>query len=288
MSKFIYSFGNGQAEGMISDVALLGNKGVRLAEMTRIGLPVPPGFTISTEACQAYFKAGNVLSKDLELEIQQAIVHLNETVASSTSMKKACFGDNTNPLLVSIRSGAPVSMPGMMDTLLNVSLNNKAIQGLASHFNNRQFAYKTYLALIQKYGEIILGISTEIFITEGRFFLECAGVSTIDELSLEQLKRLAAKYRSVICTYSHHKFLQDPHKQMLAAIKAIFNSWNSPRAKIYREANNIPHDGGTAATVQAMVYGNLDNMSATGVVFTRSPSTGKPGLYGECLVKAQV
>ena len=274
--KYIYSFS--EADGSMKN--LLGGKGANLAEMTNLGLPVPPGFVISTEGCLDYIKKDYLLPKEIKENLSSYINELEK----KTDKK---FGDYQNPLLVSVRSGAAISMPGMMDTILNLGLNDKVVEGLAEKTDNRRFAYDCYRRLIQMYGEVVLGIKGYRFSHHLNRFKEEVGVEKDPELTVEDLKRLIADFKDIIKREADTTFPQDPEEQLVGAIEAVFKSWNNKRAIIYREANNISHELGTAVNVQAMVFGNTGEESGTGVLFTRNPSTGENTIYGEFLKNAQ-
>ncbi len=277
--KYVYFFANGEAEGNAQMRNLLGGKGANLHEMTRIGIPVPPGFTISTEACVYFFKTGRV-PEGLEEEVT-AHLHRLEKVTG----KK--FGDNINPLLVSVRSGARVSMPGMMDTILNLGLTDESVEGLAKQTNNVRFAYDAYRRFIQMFSETAKGIKHELFEKELDKAKKEAGVEADSELGPDQLKKLVQKYKEIYKSETGEEFPQDPWKQLWEAIIAVFNSWNSDRAVEYRKLNKIPDDWGTAVNVVAMVFGNMGEDSGTGVAFSRDPMTGENQFYGEFLPNAQ-
>ena len=258
---------------------LLGGKGANLAEMTRLGLPVPPGFTITTEACIEYLQHGK-FPLDLEIQVTNALSELEDV------MQKR-LGDIDNPLLVSVRSGAAYSMPGMMETILNVGLNDISVQGLAKTSNNERFAWDAYRRLIQMYGKTALDIDGERFAT----LLDSAkvkqGASVDSELSAESLKELVTQYKQVIIVESGREFPQDPRMQLNDSIRAVFESWNTERAQLYRRRERIPENLGTAVNIGTMVFGNLGSDSGTGVCFTRDPATGSPGIYGDYLQNAQ-
>jgi len=260
--KYIYFFEEGNKD--MKD--LLGGKGAGLSEMTNIGLPVPPGFTITTEACKEYIKKGT-FPEELWDQVISSMKKLEEK-----SGKK--FGDQNNPLLVSVRSGAPVSMPGMMDTVLNVGLNDKTVLGLKEKTNNERFAYDAYRRLIQMFGKIVLGIPGNLFDeTMENKKIKYKAKNDVD-LNAKALKELVEDFKQIIKSQGK-EFPQDPYKQLELSIRAVFESWNNERAKVYRKINNIPEDLGTAVSVVMMVFGNMGFDSATGVAFTRNPSTGK-------------
>ena len=274
--KWVYAFEEGSKEMRL----LLGGKGSGLAEMTRLGIPVPPGFTVTTEACVWYFKHGNKFPEGLK---EQVIEHMKKL---EKKMGKK-FGDNNNPLLVSVRSGAPVSMPGMMDTVLNLGLNDVSVEGLAKQTNNPRFAYDSYRRFLMMFSDIVLGIDRHKFEKLLEEEKKKEGVKYDAELSVDALKRLVQKYKELIKKEIGRDFPQDPWEQLFMAIEAVFRSWNNKRAIAYREHQGIPHDWGTAANVQTMVFGNMGWDSGTGVMFTRDPSTGEKKPYGEILLNAQ-
>ena len=280
IGKMIYYFGDGKAEGNNEMKDLLGGKGAGLAEMTNSGVPVPPGFTIVTEACKLFYENGMQLPPVFEKELQDNIAKLEK----STGMK---LGDKNNPLLVSVRSGAKFSMPGMMDTILNLGLNDETIEGLIKKTENDRFVYDSYRRFIQMYGNVVLGIDKSEFeeILEDRKKKQRAKLDT--ELGVNDLKFIIKKYKELIKAKSGEDFPLSPTEQLAQARDAVFKSWNNPRAITYRHLNNIPSDLGTAVNVQAMVFGNMGETSATGVGFTRDPSTGKKEFYGEYLANAQ-
>ncbi len=276
MKKLIYDFSQGSRE--MKD--LLGGKGANLSEMTSIGLPIPPGFVLTTEACLEYFENNSSISQELE---QQIFEHL-ETLEEKTGKK---LGDPDDPLLVSIRSGAVVSMPGMMDTVLNIGLNDDTVEGLSKRTNNPRFAYDSYRRLLQMFGEVVLGITSHKFSHALEEVKEENDISKDTEMSVENLQKVIKNYKDIIARESEKSFPQDPQEQMLEAIRAVFDSWNNQRAKSYRKLNDIPDDLGTAVNVQTMVFGNIGENSGTGVAFTRNPSTGENEVYGEFLSNAQ-
>ena len=273
--KWVYDF----EEGSKDMKNLLGGKGAGLAEMTRIGLPVPPGFTITTEACKEYLKIGK-LSEEIK---EQTLEHLKKL--EEKSGKK--FGDVKNPLLVSVRSGAPISMPGMMDTILNLGLNDETVEGLKDLTNNERFAYDSYRRFIQMFGNVVMGIPHEEFEAILDKYKEENGLKSDTELTPEMLKNIIADYKELYKKHTGKDFPQDPMEQLFTAIEAVFKSWNNERAIAYRKINKISDDLGTAVNIVMMVFGNMGDDSATGVAFTRNPSTGEKGIYGEYLVNAQ-
>ncbi len=276
MKKLIYDFSQGSTE--MKD--LLGGKGANLSEMSNLGLPIPPGFVLTTEACLEYFDNDSSISEEME---KQIFDHL-ESLEEKTGKK---FGDPENPLLVSIRSGAVVSMPGMMDTVLNIGLNDETVEGLSEKTNNPRFAYDSYRRLLQMFGEVVLGITAHKFSRALEDIKEDNNITSDTELSVENLQTIIEQYKNIISSSSNKPFPQKPKEQMLAAIRAVFDSWNNERAKSYRRLNNIPDDLGTAVNVQTMVFGNIGKNSGTGVAFTRNPSTGENKVYGEFLSNAQ-
>lgn len=285
-TKYVYYFGGGKAEGNAKMKDLLGGKGANLAEMTNLGLPVPPGFTITTEVCTYYYKHKQTYPKELYQQVKDALKKVEKEM-------NARFGDTDNPLLVSVRSGARASMPGMMDTVLNLGLNDKTVQGLIKQSNNPRFAYDAYRRFVAMYGDVVLGLKPEgkDDIDPFEEILEAKkkakDVQFDVELDTDDLKELVQEYKEVIKSKLNVEFPEDPEEQLWGAIGAVFGSWNNNRAVIYRKLNNIPDWWGTAVNVQAMVYGNLSEDSGTGVAFTRNPATGDNKLYGEFLMNAQ-
>ena len=275
--KYVYAF----KEGNASMRNLLGGKGANLAEMTNLGLPIPQGFTVTTEACTEYYNCGKKISKEIEEEIFKAIGELEKNQGKK-------FGDNEDPLLVSVRSGARASMPGMMDTILNLGLNDEAVEGFAKKTNNPRFAYDSYRRFIQMYSDVVMEVNKSFFEKIIDELKEELGVHYDTELNVDDLKELVKRFKKI---YSDHmngeEFPQDAREQLMGAVKAVFRSWDNPRAIVYRRMNDIPGDWGTAVNVQAMVFGNMGDTSGTGVAFTRNPSTGEKGIYGEYLINAQ-
>lgn len=280
MKKYVYSFGDGQAEGSGADKDLLGGKGAGLAEMARIGIPVPPGFTITTEACVHYIEKGGELPQGLDGEEKQALALLEERTGTR-------LGDPERPLLVSVRSGAKFSMPGMMDTILNLGLNDKTVAGLERRTEDSRFAYDTYRRLLMMFGDVVLGIERDHFENLMRKKKQEKGVESDLDLDAVDLKELTDSYKDLIAREHSGGFPQDPLDQLHMARDAVFRSWNNPRAKYYRKQHGIPEDLGTAVNVQTMVFGNLGPGSGTGVGFTRNPASGAHELYGEFLSNAQ-
>ncbi|MCX7832173.1 MAG: pyruvate, phosphate dikinase [Actinobacteria bacterium] len=273
--KYVFDFEEGDA----SKKDLLGGKGANLAEMTRLGFPVPPGFTVTTEACKDYLRTGG-FPEGLWDEIVEAVRRLEQ----KTNKK---LGDAENPLLVSVRSGAPLSMPGMMDTVLNLGLNNETVKGLIKNTGDERFAYDSYRRFIQMFSDIVLKVERNIFEKEITKKKEEKGVKLDTELTAEDWKELVERFKEIVREETGEEFPTDPWDQLRKAVEAVFNSWNNPRAQVYRRINKISDDLGTAVNVQAMVFGNMGNDSATGVCFTRNPSTGEKELFGEYLVNAQ-
>ena len=276
MSKYVYMFSEGDATMR----NLLGGKGANLAEMTKIGLPVPQGFTITTEACTKYYEDGKTISDDIIEEINAAIAKTEEIAGKK-------FGDPENPFLVSVRSGARASMPGMMDTILNLGLNDVAVEGVAAKTQNPRFAYDSYRRFIQMFSDVVMGIEKskfEAILDEAK---ETKGVKLDTELDAEDLKKVVVKYKELYKKEMGVEFPQDAKEQLIEAVKAVFRSWDNPRAIVYRRLNDIPSSWGTAVNVQSMVFGNMGNDCGTGVAFTRDPATGEKRLYGEYLMNAQ-
>ncbi|XP_047319353.1 pyruvate, phosphate dikinase, chloroplastic-like [Impatiens glandulifera] len=277
--KRVFAFGKGRSEGNKDMKALLGGKGANLAEMASIGLSVPPGFTISTEACQEYQQLGKNLSDQLWGEVMMGLKIVEKDMGAS-------LGDPFNPLLVSVRSGAAVSMPGMMDTVLNLGLNDQVVRGLAAKSGER-FAYDSYRRFLDMFGDVVMGISHSLFEEKLEKLKHLRGVKLDTELTASDLKELVESYKSVYVEANGEKFPSDPKKQLELAIKAVFDSWDCPRAIKYRTINHITGLMGTAVNIQTMVFGNMGDTSGTGVLFTRNPSTGENKLYGEFLINAQ-
>mgnify|MGYP003125479875 FL=1 len=279
-TKWVYAFGGGDSEGEAGMRELLGGKGANLAEMAKLGLPVPPGFTITTEVCTAYYENDHAYPADLDAQVEASLAKLEATVGKK-------FGDPSNPLLVSVRSGARASMPGMMDTVLNLGLNDETAEGLAKLSGDRRFAYDSYRRFIQMYSDVVLGVDHAVFedILDG--FKDDNDYSLDTELSADDWVHMVAEYKKAAARELGRDFPADPREQLWGAIGAVFGSWMTERAKTYRRLHDIPASWGTAVNVQAMVFGNMGETSATGVAFTRDPSTGDTGYYGEFLVNAQ-
>ena len=275
--KYVYAF----KEGNASMKNLLGGKGANLAEMTNLGLPIPQGFTISTEACTEYYNQGKKISEEIERQIFAAIKELEKEQGKT-------FGDKTDRLLVSVRSGARASMPGMMDTILNLGLNDESVVGFAKKTNNERFAYDSYRRFIQMYSDVVMEVNKSFFEKIIDEIKEQNNVKYDTELTVDNLKELVERFKKVYKDHMHgEEFPQDVKTQLMGAVKAVFRSWDNPRAIVYRRMNDIPGDWGTAVNIQAMVFGNMGNTSGTGVAFTRNPSTGEKGIYGEYLINAQ-
>ena len=275
--KYVYAF----KEGNASMKNLLGGKGANLAEMTNLGLPIPQGFTISTEACTEYYNQGKKISEEIERQIFAAIKELEKEQGKT-------FGDKTDPLLVSVRSGARASMPGMMDTILNLGLNDESVVGFAKKTNNERFAYDSYRRFIQMYSDVVMEVNKSFFEKIIDEIKEQSNVKYDTELTVDNLKELVERFKKVYKDHMHgEEFPQDVKTQLMGAVKAVFRSWDNPRAIVYRRMNDIPGEWGTAVNIQAMVFGNMGNTSGTGVAFTRNPSTGEKGIYGEYLINAQ-
>ena len=277
MTKFVYAFREGNKDMR----NLLGGKGANLAEMTSLGLPIPQGFTVTTEACTDYYNNGEKISSEIEEQIFKALEELEEVQGKK-------FGDTEEPLLVSVRSGARASMPGMMDTILNLGLNDVSVEGFANKTNNPRFAYDSYRRFIQMYSDVVMEVNKSFFEKIIDELKEEKGIVYDTDLTVEDLKELVNRFKKV---YSEHmngeEFPQDPREQLMGAVKAVFRSWDNPRAIVYRRMNDIPGSWGTAVNVQSMVFGNMGETSGTGVAFTRDPATGEKGIYGEYLINAQ-
>jgi pyruvate,orthophosphate dikinase len=282
VTRSVYTFGGGVShdDPRSRDKTVTGGKGANLAEMAQIGLPVPPGFTITTDECIRYLKEGADFSDALRAEVAEASAHIEGAVGKR-------FGDAADPLLVSVRSGARVSMPGMMDTVLNLGLNDATVQGLAATSGDERFAWDSYRRFIQMYSDVVLGLDHGLFEEALEIAKEAKGFYGDTEMQAEDWRALVAEYHRIVEAELGQPFPQDVHEQLWGAIAAVFDSWDSDRAKVYRRLNDIPGDWGTAVNVQAMVFGNMGDTSATGVAFTRDPSTGERAYYGEWLVNAQ-
>ena len=280
MTKCVYAFGGGAAEGGAAMGELLGGKGANLAEMSALGLPVPPGFTLTTEVCNLYTGGDKRYPEGLEAEVSEALAHVEALVG-------ARFGDAGNPLLVSVRSGARASMPGMMDTVLNLGLNDQTVGGLARHSGDERFAYDSYRRFIQMFGDVVLGVEHHHFEEILELHKEDRDVALDTDLDAGDWREVIGEYQDKIVEVTGAPFPQDPNDQLWAAIGAVFGSWMNQRAQTYRRLHGIPEDWGTAVSVQAMVFGNMGEDCATGVAFTRNPSTGENAFYGEYLANAQ-
>ncbi len=278
--KMVYYFGGGKAEGRADMKMLLGGKGANLAEMTNLGLPVPPGITITTEVCKEYYQLGQQFPEGMWEQVLEGLKKIEAEMGKK-------FGDKENPLLVSVRSGAPVSMPGMMDTILNLGLNDETVEGLAKSTGNERFAWDSYRRFIQMFGDVVMGIPHDKFERILEEKKKEVGAKHDVDLTAEDLKDIVKRYKELVKEETGKEFPQDPYEQLKMAIKAVFDSWNNPRAIKYREINKIPEDYGTAVNIVAMVFGNMGDTSGTGVAFTRNPSTGENVFYGEYLKNAQ-
>jgi len=280
MSKFIFSFGDKKTKKISNSRNILGGKGANLAEMARLGLPVPPGFTISTKMCEIFYKNNKKLTSKVKAEIKKELKKIE-------IITKKKFGENSNPLLISVRSGSRVSMPGMMDTILNLGLNDKTVSALSKKTLNDRFAKDSYRRFIQMYSNVVMGVETHHFEEMIDNYKLTKGVLQDTELNSEDWDGLINNFKKLIKEKTKRSFPQDVHEQLFGAINAVFLSWESKRAKIYRKLNHIPGDWGTAVNVQSMVFGNMGNDCATGVAFTRNPSTGENKFFGEYLINAQ-
>ena len=283
MTQYVYRFGGGVSDGdetVRGNKNILGGKGANLDGMASIGLPVPPGFTITTEMCTTYYANGQSFPDSVRAEVANGLAHIEQVTGK-------CFGDPANPLLVSVRSGARVSMPGMMDTVLNLGLNDQTVEGLAASSGDARFAWDSYRRFIQMYADVVLELDHGAFEEALEIAKEDRGFYLDTELSADDLKALVTEYKRLVAAEWGKPFPQDVHDQLWGAVGAVFGSWESDRAKVYRRLNNIPGDWGTAVNVQAMVFGNMGETSATGVAFTRDPATGENAFYGEYLINAQ-
>ena len=280
MTKYVYRFGGGANDGGAGNKNLLGGKGANLDGMASIGLPVPPGFTISTEMCTRYYQDGEVFPDSLKAEVAEGLAHIEGVTGKK-------FGDAADPLLVSVRSGARVSMPGMMDTVLNLGLNDETVQGLAQVSGDERFAWDSYRRFVQMYSDVVLGLDHDAFEEALEIMKEDNGFFSDTEMEAKHWKALVGEYKALVEDQWGKPFPQDVNDQLWGAVAAVFGSWQSERAKVYRRLNDIPSEWGTAVNVQAMVFGNMGDTSATGVAFTRNPSTGENLYYGEFLINAQ-
>jgi pyruvate,orthophosphate dikinase len=280
MTQWVYGFGGGSADGDASMKNLLGGKGANLAEMSSLGLPVPPGFTVTTEACVHYYANGETYPTDLAAQVQAGLAKVEQITGKR-------FGDAANPLLVSVRSGARASMPGMMDTVLNLGLNDETVEGLAALSGDRRFAFDSYRRFITMYSNVVLGLGHDLFEEVLDDHKDRLGVTVDTDLDAGDWEKVVADYKTVVERELGQGFPQDPNDQLWGAVGAVFASWMNDRAKFYRRMHDIPESWGTAVNVQSMVFGNMGQTSATGVAFTRNPSTGEARLYGEFLINAQ-
>ncbi|AHZ86378.1 pyruvate, phosphate dikinase [Bdellovibrio bacteriovorus] len=278
--KFVYFFAAGDSEGNAGMKNILGGKGANLAEMTSLGIPVPPGFTISTEICAHFYEAGGKLPDWVRPAVQESMNKVESKIGKK-------FGDVNNPLLVSVRSGARASMPGMMDTILNLGLNDQTVEGLAKSSNNPRFAWDSYRRFIQMYSDVVMGMNSSLLEVTLEDMKEEKHYKLDTEMTVDDLKLLVKKFKDLVHQMTGQSFPADPWEQLWGAISAVFHSWNTPRAITYRELHSIPAAWGTAVNVQSMVFGNMGDDSATGVAFTRNPSTGEKAFYGEFLINAQ-
>ncbi|MBN9001481.1 MAG: pyruvate, phosphate dikinase, partial [Rhizobiales bacterium] len=278
--KWVYTFGDGKAEGRSSMRDLLGGKGANLAEMANLGLPVPPGFTIPTSVCTYFYAHDKSYPKELKAQVDQALAYVGKLTGKG-------FGDIKNPLLVSVRSGARASMPGMMDTVLNLGLNDETVESLAALSGDRRFAYDSYRRFITMYSDVVLGLEHHHFEEILDIFKDSKGYTLDTDVTGDEWVELVGQYKRAVAEETGRDFPQDPHDQLWGAIGAVFSSWMNARAVTYRKLHDIPESWGTAVNVQAMVFGNMGETSATGVAFTRNPSTGEGKLYGEFLINAQ-
>ena len=283
--KYVYQFGTTKTEGDATQRNLLGGKGANLAEMARLGLPVPAGFTITTEACAYYYKSGSAYPRELKKQVAASIKQVEKAMG-------ARFGDANNPLLLSVRSGARVSMPGMMETVLDLGLNDEIVAGYAKRSGDERFCFDVYRRFVQMYGDVVMGLRPESNeIDPFEEILEkkkqVRGIELDNQLEAVDLKDLVSEFKALIRKRLKRSFPEDPSEQLWGAVGAVFGSWHGARAIRYREIEGIPHSWGTAVNVQAMVYGNMGDDSASGVAFTRNPSTGEKKLYGEYLINAQ-
>ena len=281
--KYLYYFSEGNDAFGGDKVTMkntLGGKGAGLAEMTAAGMPVPQGFTITTDACTQYYADGRQINDEITADIFEHLKGLEEITGKK-------FGDNTNPLLVSVRSGARQSMPGMMDTILNLGLNDEAVEGLAKKTGNARFAYDCYRRFVQMFADVVMMVPKSLFEVEIDKMKEAKGVKNDVDLTADDLKELVGTFKKIYEENEGRPFPQDPRDQLIEAVKAVFRSWDNPRANVYRKMNEIPYEWGTAVNVQQMAFGNSGDRSGTGVAFTRDPATGAKKLMGEYLINAQ-
>ncbi|HEY0440858.1 MAG TPA: PEP/pyruvate-binding domain-containing protein, partial [Xanthobacteraceae bacterium] len=280
MQQWVYTFGDGKAEGAAGLRDLLGGKGANLAEMANLGLPVPPGFTITTEVCSHFYANGRSYPKELAAQVAAALDHVSRITGKT-------FGDPSDPLLVSVRSGARASMPGMMDTVLNLGLNDETVEALASKSGDRRFAYDSYRRFITMYSDVVLGVDHDHFEEILEHYKDSRSYALDTDLDADDWAVLVGRYKDRVKQETGQEFPQQASDQLWGAIGAVFGSWMNQRAITYRRLHGIPESWGTAVTVQSMVFGNMGETSATGVAFTRNPSTGEKQLYGEFLINAQ-
>jgi pyruvate,orthophosphate dikinase len=280
MAKWVYSFGDGKAEGASAMKNLLGGKGANLAEMANLGLPVPPGFTISTEVCAYYYANGQNFPPELKAQVEAALDHVG-------ALAGHVFADPQNPLLVSVRSGARASMPGMMDTVLNLGLNDVTVEAIAKSSGDERFAWDSYRRFIQMYSNVVLNVEHHNFEEILEVYKDRKGYFQDTDLTADDWRKIVVSYKEAVERETEKPFPLDAREQLWGAIGAVFSSWMNQRAITYRRLHDIPESWGTAVNVQAMVFGNMGETSATGVAFTRNPSTGENALYGEFLVNAQ-
>ena len=278
--KWVFTFGDGKAEGKADMRNLLGGKGANLAEMANLGLPVPPGFTIPTSVCTYFYENNKTYPTELKAQVEKALDYVGKVVGKR-------FGDSENPLLVSVRSGARASMPGMMDTVLNLGLNDTTVEALATLSGDRRFAYDSYRRFITMYSDVVLGFEHHHFEDILDTYKDSKGYSLDTDMTAGDWVEVVGKYKDAVARETGNDFPQDPHDQLWGAIGAVFGSWMTARAVTYRRLHDIPESWGTAVNVQSMVFGNMGDTSATGVAFTRNPSTGEKRLYGEFLINAQ-
>ncbi|MGD9900375.1 MAG: pyruvate, phosphate dikinase, partial [Calditrichaceae bacterium] len=284
--KFVYKFGAGKADGNAGMKLLLGGKGANLAEMSNLNVPVPPGFTISTDVCTSFYANNGKYADDVINQVKEGVKHIEKEMDS-------VFGDSKNPLLVSVRSGAPASMPGMMDTVLNLGLNDETVKGIIEQSGNERFGWDSYRRFVQMYGDVVMGMKPESKEEEDPFEViideikEKRNVMNDTDLTADDLKELVSLFKAEIKKRTGSEFPTDPWIQLWGSVSAVFGSWNNNRAITYRKLNSIPADWGTAVNVQAMVFGNMGDDCATGVAFTRDPATGEKKFYGEYLINAQ-
>ncbi|HWU43564.1 MAG TPA: PEP/pyruvate-binding domain-containing protein, partial [Bdellovibrio sp.] len=278
--KFVYFFAAGDSEGNAGMKNILGGKGANLAEMTSLGIPVPPGFTISTEICTHFYEEGGKLPEWVRPKVLEAMAKVESRIGKK-------FGDAKDPLLVSVRSGARASMPGMMDTILNLGLNDQTVEGLAKSSDNPRFAWDSYRRFIQMYSDVVMSMNSSLLEVTLEDLKEDKHYKNDTELTVDDLKTLVKKFKELVLQMTGRAFPTDPWEQLWGAISAVFHSWNTPRAITYRDLHDIPASWGTAVNVQSMVFGNMGEDSATGVAFTRNPSTGEKAFFGEFLINAQ-